>query len=148
MVAQQVFKTTDPAPHEACPVQIEISIGEMVDRLTIMELRIAHAGAARVGPALLAHHRVLSQACDRALAACPEAALLKPPLKRVNTRLWAYEDKIRAHEARGDFGPAFVRLARQIYLNNDLRARLKNQINAFTCSPMDEKKLYTTGGPS
>jgi hypothetical protein len=60
----------------------------------------------------------------------------------VNESLWQIEDDIRAADARGDFGPAFVELARSVYRTNDRRAELKRRINALLGSAMRDEKQY------
>ena len=50
-------------------------------------------------------------------------------LQEVNEALWEIEDEIRACEARGDFGPRFVELARSVYRSNDRRSSIKRRIN-------------------
>ncbi|MBT6272896.1 MAG: hypothetical protein HOI95_02045, partial [Chromatiales bacterium] len=63
-------------------------------------------------------------------------------LKGINESLWDIEDGVRAHEARGDFGGAFVALARGVYQINDERARIKKEINVLTGSVFVEEKSY------
>ena len=61
----------------------------------------------------------------------------------MNLRLWTIEDDIRDCERRQEFGPAFVALARSVYLNNDRRSELKCEINALLGSKLREEKSYT-----
>ena len=63
-------------------------------------------------------------------------------LYRINKELWAIEDDIRACEARGDFGPAFIALARAVYVTNDKRAKVKKDINLHLGSALVEEKSY------
>ncbi|HYZ20997.1 MAG TPA: hypothetical protein VE690_02465, partial [Rhodopila sp.] len=63
-------------------------------------------------------------------------------LLAVNTRLWHIEDQLRRHEAAGDFGPAFVGLARAVYRENDERGRIKRDVNRILGSPLVEEKQY------
>jgi len=63
-------------------------------------------------------------------------------LYQVNMQLWDVEDKLRQHEANGDFGDEFVELARSVYRLNDRRAELKKLINVETNSPFIEEKSY------
>src|SRR5438270_313792 len=55
---------------------------------------------------------------------------LKADLKAINEALWEIEDKIRDCERAGDFGDAFIALARSVYQTNDRRADVKRSINA------------------
>ena len=71
-----------------------------------------------------------------------ELAALEGQLRSVNGHLWNVEDELRAHEARLDFGVAFVELARQVYKTNDCLAALKKQINLLCNSAIVEEKSY------
>jgi hypothetical protein len=63
-------------------------------------------------------------------------------LAEVNRALWQIEDALRAHEARQDFGPGFIALARSVYTTNDERARLKARLNDRFGSRVVEVKSY------
>ena len=67
---------------------------------------------------------------------------LSAELKRVNAKLWDIEDAICDCDARGDFGGAFVELARAVYRLNDERSRLKKAINLASGSRLIEEKSY------
>ena len=63
-------------------------------------------------------------------------------LKEVNQDLWHIEDDIRDHERQQNFGESFVRLARSVYQQNDLRSIIKKEINVTYGSVFVEEKLY------
>jgi hypothetical protein len=63
-------------------------------------------------------------------------------LKSVNETLWRIEDNIRACEAKTDFGPHFVELARPIYRTNDRRAALMRKICVLFSWKLVEEKSY------
>jgi hypothetical protein len=75
----------------------------------------------------------------------PPAGLaeLRAALAAVNQRLWTIEDRIRENDAKGDFGPGFVALARSVYRENDERVRIKQAINALLGSGLVEEKQYS-----
>ena len=60
----------------------------------------------------------------------------------VNQELWQIEDDIRVCERAEDFGPAFIALARAVYVTNDRRAALKKQVNLALGSAIVEEKSY------
>jgi hypothetical protein len=64
-------------------------------------------------------------------------------LKQVNTILWDIEDKIRDKERENEFDATFIELARQVYMTNDKRSQIKNQINAIFNSSLSDIKSYT-----
>jgi hypothetical protein len=109
-------------------VRVEVSAGELVDRLTIARIK-----AERIAdPAKLRQVRAELLALERSARALPssaELAGLEARLKDVNGRLWEVEDAIRVCEREGEFGERFVGLARSVYRLNDERGALKWRIS-------------------
>ena len=62
--------------------------------------------------------------------------------KEVNITLWDVEDKLRICEKNKDFGKNFIELAREVYFNNDKRAKIKSEINRVLGSNIKEIKQY------
>ena len=121
---------------------VEVSWGELVDKLTILEIKSQRLTA----PEAVANvRRELGVVTDvlRAIVQPPEFADLKQRLTAVNERLWEIEDRIRAKEAQRAFDGEFVALARSVYLNNDERSALKRDINRLLKSDLVEEKQYT-----
>lgn len=127
---------------------VPVSAGELLDKIAILRIkreRIADpAKVANVKTELSA----LETVAARAIAANPAMAALEADLKSVNEALWQIEDDIREHDARGDFGEGFVRLAQAVYRTNDHRAALKREINRLTGSALVEEKSYHDHGTS
>ena len=63
-------------------------------------------------------------------------------IKNVNLKLWEIEDEIRNYEKKKDFGKNFIKLARDVYINNDMRAKIKLEINKKLNSDIKEIKHY------
>jgi len=127
---------------QAKPILVEIAPGELIDKITILEIkseRIADAGKLKNVRVEL---DVLAAARDAAMAASAELAELTAQLKQVNEALWEIEDAIRDCERGQDFGPKFIELARSVYHSNDRRAALKRQINELLGSKLIEEKSY------
>ena len=122
---------------------VPVSWGELLDKIAILEIKRARLRA----PAAVANaERELAALNDALAVAGPaqaELAELRAALAAVNERLWDIEDGIRDCEARGDFGPAFVALARSVYHQNDERGRIKRAINVLLGSVLVEEKQYT-----
>jgi len=123
-------------------VKVDVPLGDVVDKITILKLKLDKLS----DPGALANVR---RECRALLDAWHEAQLPEvdrlpewTPLSQVNTQLWEVEDALREHEARGDFGPAFVELARSVYKLNDQRAALKRSINDALGSSYVEEKSY------
>jgi len=79
---------------------------------------------------------------DRTVPARPEITSLAEQLKAVNEKLWDIEDSIRACEARHNFGPRFVELARAVYRTNDELTAIERRINDALGSELTEEKQY------
>jgi tetratricopeptide (TPR) repeat protein len=130
------------APRRPGAVLVEVAPGELLDKLTILEIKAERL----TDPDKLRHVRqelqVLAAARDEALPASPELARLTAELKEVNERLWEIEDEIRRCEASKSFGNRFIELARSVYQTNDHRAALKRRINELLGSPLIEEKSY------
>ena len=124
------------------PIQIEIAPGELVDKITILEIKCARIA----DPGKLSNVRIelesLTAARDRAVPTSPRFESLTAELKRLNEALWEIEDEIRDCERRQEFGPEFVRLARSVYQTNDRRAAVKRQLNELLGSKLLEEKSY------
>ncbi|PWT92832.1 MAG: hypothetical protein C5B56_01740 [Proteobacteria bacterium] len=127
-------------------IQVPISVGELMDKISILEIkseRIANQiQRGNVLRELEALRAVDIGAVDRAML-----ERSRGELRRVNAQLWDVEDAIRECDARGDFGSAFVDLARSVYRLNDARARIKKEINLASGSRLVEEKSYKSFQP-
>ncbi|MCY3593217.1 MAG: DUF6165 family protein [Acidobacteria bacterium] len=123
-------------------LQVEVSPGELIDKITILEIkaeRIADPGKlANVHREL----RSLTATREEALEPSPELEEFTAELRRINERLWEIEDDIRDCERNGDFGERFIELARAVYRTNDRRAAAKRSINELLGSELIEEKDY------
>jgi len=63
-------------------------------------------------------------------------------LKNINLKLWDIEDRLRELEAKRKFDNEFIDLARKVYYTNDERFHIKNKINNITKSNFIEEKSY------
>jgi tetratricopeptide (TPR) repeat protein len=124
------------------PVTVEIAPGELIDKITILEIkseRITDAEKLRNVHTELA---ALVAARDKSFEPSEKLLRLTRELRGVNEALWDVEDKLRRCESAGNFGPGFIDLARSVYRHNDRRAALKRQINELLGSRLVEEKSY------
>lgn len=132
---------------ESGMVQAPVSVGELLDKITILEIkaeRIADEGKlVNVKKELSALNAVAAAAF--ALDAAGQEIMAA--LRQVNSLLWDVEDEIRDCERNKDFGSRFIELARSVYRHNDRRALLKKQLNELTGSQLHEEKSYADYGP-
>jgi predicted nucleic acid-binding Zn-ribbon protein len=126
---------------------IEVSWGELIDKLTILEIKqqrlTSPAAVANVRNELAALRRVF-ETLDPAPTALDA---MKRDLKTINEALWDIENRTRAKEAEKSFDREFIELTRSVYLNNDKRALIKRRINELLDSGFVEEKQYTSYTP-
>ena len=123
-------------------VSIEIAPGELIDKITILEIKLERIKDGDKLANVRQEYDTLVQSRDAAIEAPPELDLLSAELKAANEALWDIEDDIRDCERDKDFGDAFVQLARSVYISNDKRAALKREINELLGSSLIEEKSY------
>lgn len=123
-------------------VTIEVSYGELIDKITILEIKAARI----VDPAKLRNVQL-----ELALLTAQWIAHVQPTatvvqlideLRSVNDLLWEVEDKLREKERRKLFDAEFIELARDVYRTNDRRAELKRALNEQLGSRLVEEKAY------
>ena len=116
-----------------------ISLGELVDKITILEIKATKFSGAKLENA--EKELVALQATLKDLNKPIETHLVDS-LRRVNQSLWSIEDDIRNYERMDNFGPQFIALARSVYRQNDKRAAIKKEINLCYGSNLVEEKSY------
>lgn len=133
-----------PGPISAPAPNVQISWGELLDKITILEIKVQRLNSQAATEKIRRELTVLSSVANDILSEQPHLIALKQQLKSVNAVLWDIEDKIRAKEAAKSFDQHFIELARSVYINNDKRGDLKRQINALLNSDFAEAKQYTS----
>lgn len=128
-------------------VNIPVSIGELVDKLTILELKLRFIVEPTKLENVQKEHRLLDEclkiACKNLNTKVAVELLLRTAdLQKINEKLWVIEDKLRENERLGTFGSRFIELARGVYTNNDLRSQIKKEINLLVGSAIQEEKSY------
>lgn len=123
-------------------ILIPVSPGELVDKLTILEIKSARIDDRAKLRNVEVERAALETVAETALPASAAIDALRKDLRAINERLWAIEDEIREEEAAGRFGDRFVELARSVYRENDRRAALKRRINIELGSEIIEEKSY------
>ncbi len=120
-------------------MKIEVSNGEIVDKLTIIEIKLKHIQDPEKRKNLLAEYKVLNEAVAQIIDKNHE---YYQELLKINQELWNIEDHIRDLERAKDFGEDFIQTARSVYFTNDRRSQVKRQINEMTGSNLVEEKSY------
>ena len=120
-------------------MKIEVSNGEIIDKLTIIEIKLERIKDKGKLLNLQKEYNELSKASSSIMSTSD--ALYKA-LYEVNCELWDIEDHIRDLERKKDFGKDFISTARAVYIRNDRRSELKREINIKTSSGLIEEKSY------
>jgi hypothetical protein len=117
-----------------------ISVGELIDKITILELKLKFIRDETKRENVLKEHVQLISILDN--LDLPDITQLRNDLYNINQELWHIENYKRAMEDEKSFGDGFVNAARQVYLKNDVRARIKKEINLIVGSDIIEEKSY------
>jgi hypothetical protein len=120
-------------------MKIEVSNGEIVDKLTIIEIKLTNIRNEEKLVNLKAEYAVLNLAVETLMSKDHPLYL---ELLEINKKLWVIEDRIRELEKNKDFGNEFIEVARSVYFTNDLRSEVKRKINELTHSSLIEEKSY------
>ncbi|MCH1515902.1 MAG: DUF6165 family protein [Alphaproteobacteria bacterium] len=123
-------------------LSIPVSVGEIMDKITILEIKSERIAAAEKVANVITELDTLRPLVTHDVLNTPTIKALVAELKDINEALWDIEDDIREKEYAQDFGNAFIVLARAVYVTNDKRAEVKKQINLATGSTLVEEKSY------
>lgn len=118
-----------------------ISVGELLDKLTILTIKMEKIKDSTKLKNVLLEHKELKKIADT-LNPPTELSSLYKELLEINRELWDIEDAKRKHEKLQQFDSEFISLARSVYLKNDIRANIKRQINVLLGSTLIEEKSY------
>jgi|SRR6056300_1653205 len=124
-------------------MQVEVSIGEFLDKISILELKLLNVKDESKLVNIKREFYYLNPFCTELLETHgDELKSLYLKLSRINGDLWVIEDKLRELEAEKRFDDEFIELARSVYFTNDRRAEVKKDINLMTGSDLVEEKSY------
>ena len=123
-------------------LQVPVSVGEVLDKITILQIKLAHISDANKRVNIQNELDALLPLVASDDFTTDEMQGLMAELKSVNEALWDIEDDIREKEAAKSFDAEFIKLARAVYVTNDKRAEIKKQINLATGSALIEEKSY------
>lgn len=121
-------------------MKIEVSIGEVVDKLSILSIKKNRiVDPTKLQNVIKEYNYLLLEL--ESLGITPSYHRYKE-LLQVNLKLWEIEDQLRALEAKKSFNADFIALAREVYIINDRRAKIKKAINTEQKSEFTEEKSY------
>lgn len=120
-------------------VEVPVSVGELVDKITILEIKLDHVKDSQQKKNIKKELTLL----NKKLSKVSYPTFYYESLKSINMRLWDVEDLIRKQEKLGKFDKDFILYARMIYMYNDTRAEIKKEINKITDSEIIEEKIFS-----
>ena len=120
----------------------EISAGELLDKISILEIKLKKIQDKSNQKEINKEYKILKKAQKSNIKLNEKSINLFKELKNINLKLWDIEDKVRIFEKDKNFNEIFVQLAREVYFNNDRRAKIKLEINKIFKSNITEIKKY------
>ena len=123
---------------------VEISTGELLDKISILEIKQEKIKDPEKLKFINNEHSILKDQLEKNVKSDDKLKDLYQSLKEINAKLWLIEDDKRQCEKDKDFGEKFIRLSRDVHFLNDDRAKIKLKINNHTGSAIKEIKEYTS----
>lgn len=123
-------------------VSIEVSVGEFLDKLTILQIKSERIKDANKLKSIHKELSILKNTWQKNAFNSNDITGELALLKKTNEALWDIEDQIRFKESQGAFDKEFIELARSVYINNDSRAAVKRKLNIKLGSELMEEKSY------
>ncbi len=122
---------------------VEVSIGELLDKISILEIKQEKINDPEKLKFINNEHSILKDQLEKNIKTDDKLNNLYQSLKEINAKLWVIEDDKRQCEKDKDFGEKFIKLSRDVHFLNDDRAKIKLEINNHTGSVIKEIKEYT-----
>ena len=107
----------------------EISASELLDKISILEIKLGKIKDKENLEEINKEYKILKDVQNSSIELTEKLKTLFKEVKEVNLNLWNIEDELRICEKNKDFGQSFIKLAREVYLNNDKRSKIKSEIN-------------------
>ena len=128
--------------NKAKKILTEISAGELLDKISILEIKLEKVADKNNLEEIKKEHTVLKEAQSSNISFNNKINDLYKSLKEINLKLWNIEDKLRIYEKEKNFSKNFIDLARDVYITNDKRSMVKSEINKELGSNIKEIKQY------
>ena len=124
-------------------ILVEISVGELLDKISILEIKIEKIKDPEKLKFINDEYNVLKDQLNKNVQSDEKLDQLFQSLKKINAKLWVIEDDKRLCEKNSEFSEKFIKLSREVHFLNDERAKIKLDINSLTGSKIKEIKEYT-----
>ena len=124
-------------------IQTEISEGELLDRISILEIKLNKIKNPILLQEVKKEYDLLNKTKNNNINSSDKIDIFYKNLKEINEKLWKIENEKRLCEKNSDFNDKFIQLARNVYIENDKRSKIKLEINKVLGSNIKEVKQYT-----
>ena len=124
-------------------ILVEVSVGELLDKISILEIKQEKIKDPEKLKFINDEHSILKNQLDNNVKSDEKLNTLFQSLKDINAKLWVIEDDKRLCEKNSDFTENFIKLSRDVHFLNDDRAKIKLEMNNLTGSKIKEIKKYT-----
>ena len=125
-------------------ILIEVSVGELLDKISILEIKQDKIKDIDKLKFINEEHSILNDQLRKNVKSDEKLNSLFSSLKIINSKLWVIEDEKRQCEKDKNFTDQFIKLSRDVHFLNDDRAKIKLEINNYTGSKIKEIKEYTS----
>jgi hypothetical protein len=125
-------------------ILVEVSVGELLDKISILEIKQEQIKDTEKLKFINEEHSILKDQLNNNVKSDQKLNELFESLKQINAKLWVIEDDKRQCEKEKDFTETFIKLSRDVHFLNDNRAKIKLEINNYTGSKIKEIKEYTS----
>ena len=125
-------------------ILVEVSVGELLDKISILEIKKEKIKDPEKLKFINDEYDVLKDQFNKNVKSDEKLDSLFKSLKEINSKLWVIEDDKRLCEKNSDFGEEFIKLSRDVHFLNDDRAKIKLEMNNHTGSKIKEIKEYTS----
>ena len=124
-------------------ILVEVSVGELLDKLSILEIKKDKIKDNNKLKFISEEYVILKNQFEKNVKIDNKLNNLFESLKDINNKLWDIENEKRLCEKNSDFGETFIKTSRDIHFLNDKRGNIKLEINNYTGSKIKEIKEYT-----
>ena len=124
-------------------INIPVSVGELIDKITILEIKKIKIKDKNKLLNVNKEYKYLKEILRKKIKISLKIKNEILALKKINLKLWNIEDKKRKAEKNKKFDSAFIKYARNVYIYNDIRAKIKHNINVLAGSKIIEEKSYS-----
>ena len=125
-------------------ILVEVSVGELLDKISILEIKKDKVKDSNKLIFINDEYSVLKEQLNKNVKLDEKLEKLFKSLKEIIAKLWVIEDNKRICDKNSDFSEKFIKLSRDVHLLNDDRAKIKLEINNLTGSKIKEIKEYTS----